>query len=457
MSAVRAPAVAGSFYPYAAAELQAQLDGLLSSTPSTEPAMPKALIVPHAGYIYSGSIAASAYAALRPFRDKIERVVLLGPTHRVAVRGLALPASDAFATPLGLVAVDTNAATALRAMTQVCTSEQVHALEHSLEVHLPFLQRVLHRFKLVPLAVGDASTEDVAQVLNALWGGEETLIIVSSDLSHYLPYEQARRVDEQTAGMVLGLSPQLDHQRACGATPINGLLRVAGERGLRPQLLDLRNSGDTAGDRNRVVGYASFAFYPAAVRVQQESCTADSAIDGKLLVPIARASIASQFGLHFSVRASAAFLHEPGASFVTLKSNGELRGCIGSLTANRNLVDDVRANACAAAFKDPRFAPLRLDEFGSIRVEVSLLSALEPMSFKTEADALEQMRPGVDGMMLEFGAHRGTFLPQVWENLAEPQSFLGQLKRKAGLPVDFWDTGVQLSRYTVTKWSESSS
>src|SRR3954470_17344275 len=457
MNGVRAPAVAGSFYPYAVADLQAQLDGMLASATFTEHVMPKALIVPHAGYIYSGRVAASAYAALRPFQDKITRVVLLGPTHRVAVRGLALPASTAFATPLGDVPVDANAATGLRAMAQVCTSEEVHALEHSLEVHLPFLQRVLDRFELVPLAVGDASTEEVAEVLNALWGGEETLIVVSSDLSHYLPYDQARLVDEQTARMVLTLESRLDHQRACGATPVNGLLRVASGRGLRPQLLDLRNSGDTAGDRNRVVGYASFAFYPGAVRTQPDAGAADSAIDGKLLVSIARASISSQFGLHFSIPDSAPFLHEPGASFITLKSNYELRGCIGSLTPHRKLVDDIRANACAAAFRDPRFAPLRFDELSAIRVEVSLLSALERMHFESEANALEQMRPGVDGVMLEFSSHRGTFLPQVWENLKEPRGFLAELKRKAGLPADFWDPGVRLSRYTVAKWAESES
>ena len=263
MNMVRAPAVAGAFYPSTAAELQAQLDGMLASATGAFAARPKALIVPHAGYVYSGPVAANAYAPLRPFRDRISRVVLLGPTHRVAVAGLALPAATAFATPLGEIPLDANAATALRALPQVCISDEVHALEHSLEVHLPFLQRVLNRFSLVPLAVGDASTEEVAQVLNLLWGGDETLIVVSSDLSHYLPYDRARAVDDQTARMILGLSPRLNHQQACGATPVNGLLRVAGERDLRPELLDLRNSGDTAGDRNRVVGYAAFAFYPS--------------------------------------------------------------------------------------------------------------------------------------------------------------------------------------------------
>ena len=457
MSAIRAPAVAGAFYPSAAAELQVQLDRMLASATHSFAAQPKALIVPHAGYIYSGPVAANAYAPLRPFRDRISRVVLLGPTHRVAVGGLALPAATAFATPLGEIPLDADATTALRNLPQVCISDEVHALEHSLEVHLPFLQRVLNRFSLVPLAVGDASTQEVAQVLNLLWGADETLIVISSDLSHNLPYDQARAVDDQTARMILGLAPRLDHHQACGATPVNGLLRVAAERGLRPELLDLRNSGDTAGDWNRVVGYASFAFYPGSAPAQRETDLADSAVDGKLLVSIARASIAGRFGLHFSTPDGAAFLEEPGASFVTLKNSGQLRGCMGSLSAHRTLLDDVRANACAAAFRDPRFLPLRYDELDAIRVEVSLLSALEPMNFRDQDDALVQIRPGIDGLTLEFGRHRGTFLPQVWESLPEPARFLGELKRKAGLSADFWEAGVRLSRYTVAKWAEPDS
>jgi AmmeMemoRadiSam system protein B/AmmeMemoRadiSam system protein A len=457
MSAVRAPAVAGAFYPSAAAELQAHVDSLLASASSAPAARPKALVVPHAGYVYSGPIAANGYALLRPYRDRISRVVLLGPTHRVAVRGLALPAATAFATPLGEIPVDADAVASLRRLPQVCISDEVHALEHSLEVHLPFLQCVLNRFSLVPLAVGDASTQEVAQALNLLWGTDETLIVISSDLSHYLPYDRARAVDDQTARMILGLTPQLNHRQACGATPVNGLLQVADERGLRPELIDLRNSGDTAGDRNRVVGYASFAFYPGADPAQSEIDQSDSTVDGKLLVSIARASIVGRFGLHFSVREAAPFLHKPGASFVTLTNRGQLRGCIGSLSAHRKLLDDVRANACAAAFNDPRFSPLGFDELGAIRVEVSLLSALEPMKFRDQDDALAQIRPGSDGLVLEFGRYRGTFLPQVWESLPEPRRFLDELKRKAGLPANFWEDGVRLSRYTVAKWAEPES
>lgn len=457
MNSVRPPAVAGAFYPGACADLRSQLSTLLASARTADERRPKALIAPHAGYIYSGPVAASAYACLAPHRDAYSRVVLLGPAHRVRLRGLALPASTSFATPLGEILLDREAEQALRALPQICISDQAHALEHSLEVHLPFLQQTLSSFALVPLAVGEASVGEVAEVLDLLWAGDETLIVVSSDLSHYLPYWQARHVDEQTARMILRLAPTLNHEQACGATPVNGLLHTAQRRGLRPQMLDLRNSGDTAGDKNRVVGYASFAFYDdAAERQADKPASGLSQADGNLLVTIARSAIVDRFGLYFS-ETQAAFLHRPGACFVTLHKEGRLRGCIGSLVPQRSLFDDVQANARAAAFQDPRFEPLRFEELSSTQVEVSVLSAQQPLTFVDEDDALAQLRPHVDGVVLEFGRHRGTFLPQVWDNMPDPRRFLAELKRKAGLAPDFWDAGVRLSRYTVTKWTQPQS
>jgi len=263
---VREPAVAGMFYPAVSRELSQSLAQMLGAAAHDAPerAAPKALIAPHAGYVYSGPIAASVYALLAPARSTITRVVLLGPTHRVAVRGLALPGCEAFATPLGPVEIDRAAVEALRKLPQVKVSAQAHALEHSLEVHVPFLQAVLERFTLVPLAVGQASAQEVAEVLEALWGGPETLIVVSSDLSHYLSYGDAQAVDRATAKAILELSTELSHEQACGATPVTGLTQVARRRKLKPELVDLRNSGDTAGDKNRVVGYGSFAFYEEA-------------------------------------------------------------------------------------------------------------------------------------------------------------------------------------------------
>ncbi len=263
MPHTRPPAVAGFFYPGSPEELRRDVRNMLDgAVPASrgEP-KPKVLIAPHAGYVYSGSIAATAYARLASFADRIDRVILLGPAHRVHVRGLALPASSRFETPLGTIDIDQDAVRTVESLPQVSTSDEAHAQEHSLEVHLPFLQQVVGDFSLVPLVVGSATSEEVAEILNILWGATETLIVVSSDLSHYLPYPRACAVDEFTAETILQLKPQLNHEQACGATPINGLLVAARSRGLEPKLLDLRNSGDTAGDKSRVVGYASFAFH----------------------------------------------------------------------------------------------------------------------------------------------------------------------------------------------------
>lgn len=256
---VRPPAVAGMFYPGDARELAADVARMLEAADAAGGA-PKALIVPHAGYVYSGPVAASAYALLAPVRERIRRVVLFGPTHRVAVRGLAVPSVDAFATPLGVVPLDRAAIEEALQLPQVKTADGPHALEHSLEVQLPFLQAALDDFALVPFAVGDASGHEVAEVMGRLWGGDETLIVVSSDLSHYHAYADARRLDRRTADDILALQALGSHEQACGATPVNGLVEAARRRGMQPQLLDLRNSGDTAGDKSRVVGYAAFAF-----------------------------------------------------------------------------------------------------------------------------------------------------------------------------------------------------
>jgi AmmeMemoRadiSam system protein B len=265
MQTIRRPAVAGVFYPGIRQVLADDIEALLDAAAldlgqDIGQVAPKAIVVPHAGYIYSGQTAAMAYAWLAAGRKTIKRVVLLGPVHRVPVRGLALPGVDAFATPLGEIEIDMAAIASLAGMTQVVVSPAAHAQEHSLEVQLPFLQSVLEDFKLVPLAVGDATPGEMAQVLDALWGGPETVIVVSSDLSHFLPYALAQAVDQQSVQNILGMKGSLTHQQACGGTPVNGLVFAARKYRLRPRLLDVCNSGDTAGDKNRVVGYASFIF-----------------------------------------------------------------------------------------------------------------------------------------------------------------------------------------------------
>ena len=259
---VRPPAVAGRFYPEDPAELRRMVENFLHEVrPDAGPA-PKAIIAPHAGYIYSGPIAASAYAQLAPARDIVKRIVLLGPSHFVAFDGVAASSATAFATPLGDVPVDTVAiAEICSRLPQVSVRDDAHADEHALEVQLPFLQAVLADIKIVPLLVGEASDEEVAAVIEALWGGDETRFVISSDLSHYHDYATARQIDAATARVIESLNAkELGEERACGCRPICGLLGAVKAQGLHCRTLDLRNSGDTSGERGRVVGYGAFVF-----------------------------------------------------------------------------------------------------------------------------------------------------------------------------------------------------
>lgn len=261
---VREPAVAGFFYPIDPVELRATVracldEGRRRMRPG-DPA-PKALIAPHAGFVYSGPIAGSAYALLEPLRDRIRRVVLIGPSHRVAFRGLALSSATAWRTPLGVVRLDRAGASVLEALPQMRVFDEAHQHEHALEVQLPFLQEILGEFTLLPTVAGDATAEEVAQVLDLVWGGDETLVVVSSDLSHYYDYETAQALDRATTAAIEALRPEgLDEESACGRVPVRGFLVGAKRHGLTCRTLDVRNSGDTAGTRDRVVGYGAYAF-----------------------------------------------------------------------------------------------------------------------------------------------------------------------------------------------------
>ena len=446
------------FYPSDPRTLAAQIDALLgAAAPGAVAHPPKLIVVPHAGLVYSGPVAAAAYAALAPWRTRFERVVLLGPAHRVALRGLALPEASAFETPLGVVPLDAAARSALAGLPQVTASAPAHALEHSLEVQLPFLQRALGAFSLVPLVVGSARAEEVAQVLQRLWGGDETLVVISTDLSHYLSYADAQRIDRATADQVLALDPAIEPEQACGAAPLGGALLAARAHRLEPRLLDLRNSGDTAGDKRRVVGYCALAFSSAEPRPAADPTQGgEEQALGAALLARARNAIAAALDLPAThAEPVHAAIDAPGASFVTLHLDGALRGCIGTLEAERSLADDVARHARAAAFHDPRFEPLSVAEFGAIRIEVSVLEAPQPLRAASESQALAALRPGVDGVLLEWRGRRATFLPQVWDQLPEPRRFLAELKRKAGLAAGHWDDDMRLARYRVRKFSEA--
>jgi len=448
MASIRNAAVAGMFYPRDPRVLATEVDELLGSVGESGVRLgfPKALIVPHAGYIYSGPVAARAYDQLGPARGIVRRVVILGPVHRVAVRGLAAPTDQAFATPLGNVPIDHQALEQVSDLRQVVKNDLAHLQEHALEVQLPFLQRQLGEFSLAPFAVGNASVQEVAEVLERLWGGPETLVVLSTDLSHYHPYAEACGIDQSTVTRIGSFATDLDHEEACGATPLNGLLAAAQRRNLSIKLLAACNSGDTAGGKGRVVGYSAFALHEPGADVSLDAA-------GETLLRIARGAIESRlFGS--AGTADAPWLRQNGATFVTLTRDGSLRGCIGSLQAARPLGEDVAQNAIAAAFRDPRFPAVTAAEWPAIRVEVSLLSTPKPLQFADEADLLSQLRVGEDGVILEADGRRATYLPQVWESIPDKRQFMRELARKAGMADDVRLGRCRVWRYQVLKWTE---
>jgi AmmeMemoRadiSam system protein B/AmmeMemoRadiSam system protein A len=448
---VREPAVAGLFYPAQRDRLRAAVVGHLEDAPEPSPAIePQAVIAPHAGYRYSGATAGAAYRAVAARRDRVERVVLAGPAHRVAVGGVGVGVSTAQAwrTPLGDVPLDVDAVRELVASGLAVEADDAHAPEHSLEVHLPFLLEVLGPVVVVPLVVGRCQAQAVADVLHHTWDGERTLVVVSSDLSHYLDEGQARRRDERTRMAIIESRPaDIGPYDACGCVAIAGLLLAARRKDVAPRTLALATSADTSGDPSRVVGYGSFGFEPPPALTDTERAW---------LARRVRAAIARELETGdpdaLADEDVPERLHLPAATFVTLETGGELAGCIGSLEPMRPLWVDVARNGRGAAFADPRFPPLASGALDGTVVKVSVLSSLEPAP-AARHDLLACLRPGEDGLVLEAGGKRATFLPAVWEKLPAPERFVAALLAKAELPAEPWPADLRAWRYTADEFS----
>jgi len=456
MATVRPPAVAGAFYPRDAEELDGAVRDLLDAATPTSGPPPKAIIAPHAGYIYSGAVAAEAYAWLAQGKDTIKRVVLVGPAHRMPFRGIAASGASAFSTPLGTIPIDADATRRLMTLPFAVVLNEAHRLEHSLEVHLPFLQRSLSDFSLVPLVVGDATGKQVAEALQLLWGGPETLIVISSDLSHQLDYAAAQASDGATCKAIEEFRPdRIEQPQACGRIPIMGLLEVARMREMNVATLDMRNSGDTAGPRDRVVGYGAWIFRETR---EEPTTSTDAAAEiitnhGPALLRIALSSmaygLASGKPLAVDVSDYAPELGDTVASFVTLHLAGKLRGCIGSPQAVKPLAVDVADNAFGAACKDPRFKPLTAGEMTRMEFDVSVLSKPMDIAFASEEELIAGLRPTRDGLIISQGERRALFLPAVWESIPEPAVFLAQLKKKAGMDPSRVTNGLKAARFTA--------
>ena len=460
---VRSPAVAGLFYPDDPDILRRTVHHFLDKAPAGEPP-PVAMVVPHAGYVYSGFTAACAYRTLEPApAHQPRRVFVLSPSHRVFLEGISVGNYRAFATPLGEVALDLEAVERLAQQPDVSRDQAPHRQEHALEVHLPFLQETVRHFKLVPVVFGEISGGHLADLIASCWQPGD-LLVASSDLSHFYPYNKARRLDARCHEAVLSGQPSAMSQcEACGNTGIVALMETARRNRWVPKLVDYRNSGDTAGDKSRVVGYASYLYHEKTPTRRHDPVTISGQTQARAEKPNLPALVrshlsrilAGQPGLKATdLSALDPDLEKTGATFVTLTEKGQLRGCIGTLKAYRSLATDLLENAANAALRDPRFSPLAAAALPGVAVEVSLLSTPQPFPYRNAEALLQQLKPGVHGVILSQSGHRATFLPQVWEQLPDPRIFLQRLCQKAGLDADCWQAHPDIQVYTVEKQRE---
>lgn len=440
--------VAGSFYPADAAALATLLQQSLKGAIHNPVNAPKLVIAPHAGVVFSGAIAATAFAPWQQAKG-ITRVVIIGPAHRHPFRGIVTTSTAGWQTPLGTIGVAWPLVSKALHLPDVRIDDAPFKGEHAIEMHLPFLQSMLPGVEIAPFLVGDTSDESVRALIETVWGGPETGIAISSDLSHYLDHNAATAHDRATRQMIEQLAGEgLTGKHACGHKAVRGALLEAKRRDLRVTGIDLRTSAQTRGGAERTVGYGAFAFeYAATARLPDtDRATLLDAVASALRYASAHGGALPKIEVTGAVPQTLAAIR---ATFVTLTMNGQLRGCIGSLAPHRSLVVDVIINAIKAGFGDPRFAPLRPEEVETLDLSVSILSHPRPMQFADEADLLAQLHPDVDGLMLSDGARSGLFLPSVWESLHTPQDFLKGLKRKAGLPVDHWSDTLRIRRFGV--------
>lgn len=450
---VRKNAVAGQFYPANAEELRKKVLVYIAGG-NQLPEAPHLMISPHAGFVFSGPVAGKGFATI----DKnIKRVFIIGPSHHVWFKGISVPDCTHYQTPLGTVALDLQIMEKLRMNPLVCNAKGADEPEHCLEVQLPFLQVQLTEFKIIPILTGDIDPIKVADLIFPFLN-ETTVVIASSDLSHYHNNLKARQIDDCTIRNIL--SGKSDGSiDGCGKTPIRVVMSLARKMNLHPQLLDARNSYEVApeyGSDSRVVGYASIVYTKENNGDLSHSGSVKLSAEQKAyLLRLARVSLNSavQRTPGFDTTQIPESFREHRGCFVTLTSNGNLRGCIGYIEPIKPLYQAVIENAGNAALRDPRFSTVTANELTGIKVEVSVLTRPQPLKFSNADDLLKKLLPGVHGVILQNGSFQSTFLPQVWEQLPDKISFLERLSLKAGMPRDGWKSS-QVQIYTAEHFSE---
>ena len=445
----RHSAVAGRFFPGEAEDLARTVaDCLNNGTAALSP--PKAIISPHAGYPFSGHLAGMAWRATETARPT--RIAILSPSHQHAFTGIALPSQDGYALPGFDLPIDTEARDRLVDQTLAHIEDAAHDREHGVETQLPFQHQMHPGTPVVPLVIGRAPDDQVGKVIDTLAAMGDTLFVLSSDLSHFLTLDEAQKHDAETAKLIETAKPErLTGAHACGAAAIRGFMMSGYGQGNRIQRLGMANSAAVTKDTSRTVGYGAWALFD----VTDETFLPDHRT---ALLKAARQTLVSRVTKgnppQVNVDSFAPPLRGYGAAFVTLQKDGQLRGCIGSLTAHQPLITDVVENTVKSAFDDPRFDPVTEDELDRITIKIAVLSPSAPMSFDSEAALLAQLEPGRDGLILSDKGRRGVFLPMVWDSLPKPQDFLSALKQKAGLPRDHWSETLHVRRFCAEGFAE---
>lgn len=440
MKKIRPTAAAGKFYTNDKKELLAQLDYFFQNNPADYDCKTRAVIVPHAGYMYSGQLASNGFQYLD---TNAKNIFIIGPPHYVPVKNVVLSSFEQWSTPLGEISVNQEINNELVQKFGCEFEDEAFRDEHSIEVQVPFLQRILPNVKIVPILANN--TEKVEKIINYYWENPENIFVISSDLSHFYPSQEAKKIDDVTAEMIE--TPDIekfDSRQACGSVGVCALAGFVKDKGYSMIRVGMVNSGDVTGDNSKVVGYGSWFLYEGAKN------TFIKEYFSKFVIDICKKSILAVFNKEKpDFEKIQPVFKQLGACFVTLEKEGNLRGCIGSVIAHRPLIDDLIKNAQNSAFSDPRFTPLRRDEFEDLSIAVSLLSSPEKIYFKDETDLLEQIRPFIDGIIIKDPPRQAVYLPSVWEQLPEKTTFLNSLKIKAGMPPKHFSDTFEAFRFTT--------
>lgn len=441
MIKIKEPSVANTFYSGNAAELEKQLDNFSKENKNSYKYKTRAVIVPHAGLVYSGQL---AYEGIYQLDSSVKNIFIFAPSHHFPLAGLALSGYDEWKTPLGTIKINQEINCELEKDFGAKFFDEVFAEEHSVEIEVPAIQHLFEEVKIIPILVGKNSNQIITDIISEYYDNKDFGFVVSSDLSHFLDDKNAQKIDGETARMIeSGNIQELRYEQACGAVGICGLVEFANKRRFSLVRINLINSSLVSGDKSRVVGYGAWFLYEGSKNKFIKEYYSE------YLLNLCRSVIKSKFRHGTFYTNHPPVFNQLGACFVTLKKNNNLRGCIGSIIAHQSLINDVVQHSQDAAFRDPRFNPVKEDEVDSLTIDISILSEPKPIEFKDEQDLLEQIVPFRDGIIIKDKNYQAVYLPSVWEDLPDKVLFLNSLKVKAGLPSDYFSKTFEAYRFST--------